>query len=669
MKKIAGTILFTILVLSLTDCSKVERRYFPSYGAQINESDVTFKLLAPRAENVFLVIFEKAEDEVGQEYPMTRNQSDDWEITLESAGVGTLYGYRLEGPEGVVDPNVIIADPYTQAAVTQNIHRHVAKSLVVENNFDWGGDGWLAKDFRDLIIYEMHVRDMTAGANSGTTQKGTYLGLVEKDQSGGIEHIKDMGFNAVQILPAQDFANVEVPYLDSSTNIYNTWNPYAQNHWGYMTTFFFAPETYYGSTGTMEPGAWNGADGSAINEFKEMVQKFHKEDISVIMDVVYNHVSNYDYHPLKFIDKDLYFRMDESGNYIGKSGCGNDTRSESYAMRQLILESLKFWMIEYHIDGFRFDLGFLIDPETRALIIADLRKINPNVIILAEPWGDGYDPEGFSDMGWASFNDRIRNGVKGQNPNDGQGFVFGKWQGNNTPGSLQNFAMGSLRNFDGQYIDAAHSVNYLESHDDYTFGDFVRLGTGFVKDGNIITDKKENAKVRGRELALNKLGALFLFTSQGITFVHQGQSWGRSKVVAETIHADERVGQIDHNSYEKDNETNWLNWLEKKDNPDLVNYYKGLISFRKNNAEFRHSSPEDFEFFDTGDITALAYSLKNRFFVALNGQSDEALAVDLPEGEWEILIDGKRIGENGMGILKGKLQVPPASGMVLKKKD
>lgn len=661
--------LFTIILISLimSACTDKELRFTPSYGARVTDNGVSFRLHAPRAENVYLVIFSQPEDETGDEILMNRKTGDDWELTVASAGSGTLYGYRLEGPEDIFDRNIIIADPYSRAAVTQNSYRHVAKSMVVESSFDWGGDTWLSRDPRDLIICELHVRDMTMGNGSGTVNKGTYKGLIEEDQTGGIQHIRDMGFNAVQILPAQDYANVEVPYLDREASVYNTWNPYARNHWGYMTTFFFAPETYYSESGTMEPGAWNGIDGQANNEFKEMVKGFHKEGISVIMDVVYNHVSNYDYHPLKFIDRDLYFRLNDDGSYIAQSGCGNDTRSESPAMRQLILESLKYWMIEYHVDGFRFDLGYLIDEETRDIILQELRSINPGVIILAEPWGGGYDPDGFSDRGWASFNDRIRNGVKGQDPHDGHGFIFGKWQGSNDPEALQNFAMGSLRTFGGQYVDAAHSVNYLESHDDHTFGDFVRLGLGLARENEKIEDSIKNATVAGRALALNKLGAMFLMTSQGITFMHQGQSWGRSKVIAETDVPDERIGHIDHNSYEKDNETNWINWEEKKLNHELVDYYRGLIALRKNNKEFRRSEPGDFTFSDTGAKTALAYSLQDRFFVALNGDMKTKLNLDLPAGEWIIVADGKQVNENGLGRVSGKIQVPASSGMILKK--
>ncbi len=651
-----------LLVLLLFGCQNMNDQIL-SYGAFVKSDGVEFRLYAPKSDKVFLVIFDNPEDNSGKEFPMSQEEFGVWTLKIKNAGYGTLYGYRLEGPSN--DSSVIIADPYSKAAVTQNSHRHVAKSLVVNTDYDWENDDWIKIDPRDLIIYEMHLRDMTVHRTSGSDFPGTYKGFIDKNRRSGINHIKDMGVNAVQILPLQDFANVEIPYKDSTIFMYNDWNPYARNHWGYMTTFFLAPESYYATDGTMEPNAWNGASGKAIKEMKDIVKDLHKEGIAVIMDVVYNHISNYDYHPLKYIDKETYFRLDDKGEYIMQSGCGNDCKTENPAMRKLILESVKYWMTEYHVDGFRFDLGYLIDKETRNQILAELRAINPNAIILAEPWGGGYDPDGFSNIGWASFNDKIRNSVKGQNPVNGLGFIFGRWFGDNDQKSLQRYAMGSLREYYGQYLDISHSVNYLESHDDHTFGDFVRIGSGEVTEHQVITNRINNAKLTVRQLALNKLGAIFLFTSQGITFMHQGQEWARSKIIAETDVPDDKIGQIDHNSYNKDNETNWLNWDEKDMNSDLVNYYKGLIQLRKKYPEFRHSKPDDFKFIDVGKQVALAYKLQDKLIVAINGDPINELKIDLPDGDWKVLVNRGRVDLTGNETLSNKLTVKPTSGIVL----
>ena len=635
-----------------------------SYGAFVEGNQTTFKIHAPRSTEVYLVIFKKPEDELGKEYPMVKNDFGDWTITRSDVDFGALYGYRISGP--VNDPNIIIADPYSKATVTNNSHQHIAKSLIINEDYDWNGDQWVSIAPEDLIIYEMHIRDMTAHHSSEAYQKGTYLGLTDETQRGGIPHLIEMGINAVQIMPLQDFANVEVPFQDKNQSINNDWNPYAINHWGYMTSFFFAPESYYATDGTNKPLSWNGTDGRAVHELKDMVKAFHNENIAVIMDVVYNHVSQYDYNPLKYIDRDLYFRFDEKGNWSAKSGCGNDCKTESPVMRNLILESLKYWMTEYHVDGFRFDLGQLIDANTRDLIISELRTINPNVIILAEPWGGGYDPAGFSDQGWASFNDQFRDGLKGSvfDIKD-KGFLFGKLRKGDDQKFLRRLATGSLREHGGQYISSDHSVNYLESHDDLTFGDRLRITGGFNEKHEIINDPISHAKVDGDLLAMNKLGALYLFTSQGIVFMHQGQEWARSKVIANTDAPDEFEGQIDHNSYEKDNETNWLNWNEKGLNSDLVDYYKGLIQLRKKYPSLRKSNPEDFKFFDFGKQIAVGYIVKEKMAIIMNGSKTDNVSTTLPIGNWRMIVDGDSVQLDSHKIMSGEINIAPISGMVL----
>ena len=635
-----------------------------SYGAFVEGNQTTFKIHAPRSTEVYLVIFKKPEDELGKEYPMVKNDFGDWTITRSDVDFGALYGYRISGP--VNDPNIIIADPYSKATVTNNSHQHIAKSLIINEDYDWNGDQWVSIAPEDLIIYEMHIRDMTAHHSSEAYQKGTYLGLTDETQRGGIPHLIEMGINAVQIMPLQDFANVEVPFQDKNQSINNDWNPYAINHWGYMTSFFFAPESYYATDGTNKPLSWNGTDGRAVHELKDMVKAFHNKNITVIMDVVYNHVSQYDYNPLKYIDRDLYFRFDEKGNWSAKSGCGNDCKTESPVMRNLILESLKYWMTEYHVDGFRFDLGQLIDANTRDLIISELRTINPNVIILAEPWGGGYDPAGFSDQGWASFNDQFRDGLKGSvfDIKD-KGFLFGKLRKGDDQKFLRRLATGSLREHGGQYISSDHSVNYLESHDDLTFGDRLRITGGFNEKHEIINDPISHAKVDGDLLAMNKLGALYLFTSQGIVFMHQGQEWARSKVIANTDAPDEFEGQIDHNSYEKDNETNWLNWNEKGLNSDLVDYYKGLIQLRKKYPSLRKSNPEDFKFFDFGKQIAVGYIVKEKMAIIMNGSKTDNVSTTLPIGNWRMIVDGDSVQLDSHKIMSGEINIAPISGMVL----
>lgn len=219
---------WVITLALLTGCNTMTQdKAILSYGAFVHEEGTTFKLLAPKADQVYLVIFSHPSATLGKEHSMHRDKDGIWTLTLKDAGVGTLYGYRLQGEPAWMDSSVIVADPYSKAAVTQNSWRHIAKTLIVDDDdYDWGNDTWIKIDPRDLIIYEMHVRDMTVHTNSTLDEhlKDTYPGLVAENQNGGIQHLKDLGVNAVQILPLQDFANVEIPYKDKSTPIYNTWN-------------------------------------------------------------------------------------------------------------------------------------------------------------------------------------------------------------------------------------------------------------------------------------------------------------------------------------------------------------------------------------------------------------------------------------------------------------
>jgi pullulanase len=330
-------------------------------------------------------------------------------------------------------------------------------------------------------------------------------------------------------------------------------------------------------------------------------------------------------------------------------------------------------MREFHIDGFRFDLASMIDAKTLDMITQETRKVNPDVVLIAEPWGGGkYGQEEFSARGWAAWNDMFRNGVKGQNPRDGQGFIFGKWQGGNTPESLRQYVTGTLRSGGGPYYRPSHSVNYLESHDDETLGDFIRLAAGDVEENRVIADADANAALTPRQLSLHRLAALFLFTSRGPVMIHEGQEFGRSKVIAAADAPDPRIGRIDRNSYNKDNETNWIDYRHSEMNRGLVDYYRGLISLRKTFSAFRSGGPGSVTFLETPSPLVVAYSLGSentlgpQFIVALNGDPDSAFSISLPAGKWAVLADKTVAGtEKLRSGISGKVMVPKTSGLVL----
>ncbi|MGB8317746.1 MAG: alpha-amylase family glycosyl hydrolase [Ignavibacteriaceae bacterium] len=645
-------------------------------GAFVENGKTFFRLFAPSAVKIFLVTFSSVEDSIGNSFEMVKDENAVWEYISEGGQYGLFYGFKVYHTGDLLDDHVELSlDPYSKAVATYNTYFNPRKSIIAkENDYDWEGDTRITKDWRDLVIYEMHVRDMTAHPSSGADEPGTYHGLIEKGKAGGIDYIKNLGVNTVELLPAQEFGNIESPYENSLHGKYNTWNPYEINHWGYMTAAFFAPEAYYSiNTKKIEWNKWHGESARQINDFKDMVKAFHKEGIAVMMDVVYNHISEYELGNLKQIDKEYYFRLDEKGNYISESYTGNDFKTERPMSRRMIIDSILYWMKEYHIDGFRFDLAKLIDWETIEEVTRQAGMINPHVIFVAEPWGGGYDPMGFSLRGWGSWNDQFRNGIKGENPGKGQGWIFGHWYAHNNPDRIKSYLKGTLVNDEhGLFQKKEHSVNYLESHDGYTLGDFIRIGNNELIPDKIVKDLDKHTKLNMMQIKLNKLAALFLFASQGIIMIHEGQEYARSKVIFpdENIH-DNNKGKMDHNSYEKDNETNYLNYNHVKLNEELYDYYKGLIALRNKYRCLRHADYNDIKFIDIDDnqfafCCFLQHNNEN-LMLLFNADSSKEQEFDLPDGEWNVLADSEKAGPEPLRKISGSIILSQSTGAVLEK--
>ena len=654
--------------------TSLQARSDKKLGSFVENGNTYFRSFAPDVSLVTLVAFSSLEDNIGIEHIMAIDEDGVWETKLDGENYGLYYGFKIKHKRHK-DVGPLCIDPYSKAVATFNTYLNPGRSIVIkEGNYDWEGDEWIQRDWRDLIIYEMHIRDMTSHPSSGSDFPGTYQGLIQKGKKGGIDYIKSLGINTVELLPAQEFSNIEIPYQDSAHADSNIWNPYERNHWGYMTSSYFAPESYFSeNTKELEWNKWYGASAKQVIDFKDMIKSFHKEGIAVIMDVVYNHNSQYQLGDLKEIDKKYYFRFDDRGNYKSESGTGNDLKTEAPMVRKMIIDSVLYWMREYHVDGFRFDLGKLIDWETVEDIIREAKKINPYVIIICEPWGGGYDPEGFSLRGWGSWNDQIRNGIKGENPVNGLGWIFGNWFADNNPDRIKSYVKGTLvRDIKGLFQKKKHSVNYLESHDGYTLGDFIRIGLKDVRHDDIIKDIDSNALLSTAQLKLNKLGALLLFTSQGITMIHSGQEFARSKVIARSYVKDKNVGKLDYNSYEKDNETNYINYHHSDFNKELVDYYKGLILLRKTFPAFRRAGYENISFFNIYDNDfALGYCLNyvgDEFIVLLNAAQKVDEEFKLPQGNWDILVNPLYAGIVKLGDAFGKIVVNPVSGFVLRKR-
>lgn len=654
-------------------------------GFSFSGDSTIFRLFAPRAARVEIENFSDYQQERGRRQSMRQDADGVWEIAIPRRLAGQYYGYRVYRPEIAAGATVpLIADPYSRAVLPRNTYLQQSKSFIFDDPFDWGSSTWQTMAWDDLIILEAHVRDLTRHPSAGGNpeRRGSYAGMLDPASKGGLNYLKDLGVNSVQFLPIHEFGNIEIPYKSRETAVFNTWNPYERNHWGYMTSYFFAPETYYASGASLQRGGFTIDDPlRPVREVKEMVKALHQNGIAVILDVVYNHVAQYDLNSFKNIDPVYYFHLDGDLQFTSASGCGNDFKTDRPMVRRLIVESVLYWMREFQIDGFRFDLAAMIDWETLEAIRHAAQRLNPDVILIAEPWGGGrYEPAAFSRHGWAAWNDQFRNGVKGQNPVDGHGFIFGRWQGSNDHRSLRAYIQGTHLRHGGLFLHSSHAINYLESHDDHTLGDFIRIGGGALQESSFIGDTEANARLSPQQLRLNKLAALVLLTSQGPVMLSQGQDWARSKVIAPAPVPDAHIGMIDHNSYEKDDETNWLNFEHRELNRDLVDYYRGLISLRRHYPEFRRAAAGDIRFLPESEGFVAGYSLAlkgeaggRQFLVLLNGGEEAAASFRLPPGEWMIVVDENRAGV-GAGVhfdatTRPVLEVPPTSGMVLQSRQ
>jgi pullulanase/glycogen debranching enzyme len=390
------------------------------------------------------------------------------------------------------------------------------------------------------------------------------------------------------------------------------------------------------------------------------------------MDVVYNHTSQYDYQPLKYIDRQYYYRRGSEGVFADASGCGNDFATEMPMARRLVVESVVHWITEYHVDGFRFDLATMIDRETFLQIKKAAQTIHPGVILIAEPWGGGkYDPRAFSELGFSAWNDVFRNGVKGSDPLRSRGYIFGAW-GESQSEDFGKWMLGSTHEKSGPFLDFSHALNYLESHDGYTLGDFIRIATGSARPGQVIRNMQEHVRLRPDQLRIARLAAVMLFTARGPVMLHAGQEFGRSKVIADRGISDTHPGVIDHNSYEKDDETNWLNYEHAEWNSDLLEYYRGLIALRKRFRTLRLAPMENYRFLSADVSMAGGFEVKGidgeaDLAVLINGNLHESAQFKLTRwGQWSVFADEFAAGSRPIRRLDAdRVAVAPGCCMLL----
>ena len=619
-------------------------------GATYQKEQTTFRVWAPTAEQVTLRLYEGGTPEVNdliEEVAMERDVFGTWVVTKQGDLHGVYYTYFV-----VIDWRQNEAcDPYAR---TTGINGKRAMVIDLEST---NPEGWeedvdpnAGKSFNDAIIYELHLRDLSIDESSGIVHKGKYLGLTETGTtngagySTGLDYIKQLGITHLHLLPIYDYGVIDESRLDT-----------AQFNWGYDPINYNVPEGSYAT----DP--YHGE--VRVKELKQMVQVLHKNGISVIMDVVYNHV----YNAVEFCFNQIvpmYFtRIDSNGFYSVGSGCGNDTATERSMVKKYIIDSVTYWAKEYHIDGFRFDLAGLIDTETINEVIESVHKIRPSAVFYGEGWilsthitKGGYRLSNQENAKYtpkmAYFSDTMRDLLKGSIFNyTEKGYVSGALEKEKI---VQKCFMGE----GSRWCDVpAQTVNYVSCHDNMTLFD------------KIVSSNRETT--REEQIKMNKLAAVIYMTSQGIPFIHAGEEFLRTKVRED--------GSFDENSYISSDKINSLKWdnLNKTEYQKVVEYYKGLIAFRKEHSILHLTTAEEvkqtIKVISGLDENVVAFQIKGgingeiaeQLFVIFNPNKTET-TVTLPKGDWKVCINGEKAGTKAIQkITDTKVIVAPISAMVL----
>ncbi len=634
------------------------------------------RLFAPRARHVKASLYNDPEEEPFEEFYLTFNQNNGvWYGKNDRIKPCILYSYSMTGPDDCDDiRNIQFADPYSYAIVKKNTWLRESLSLVLPSKLlEPAKTPHIAIPPRDLIIYETHVKDQSALSQAVPLNKrGTYTGAVHEGPDTPFNHIAELGVNAIELLPIADYDIFEPTFGDSSLPVHNTWNPYSLNHWGYMPAHFFAPDARYATGFRHKKDLWTGLKGCQVSELRSMVKKFHEKGIAVILDVVFNHVAQYGQNLIRQLDPKYSLRYDIYGYLENKSGCGNDLRTERPMIRRMIIDSLKHWMVVYGVDGFRFDLAGLIDDGTIEELSRELREIYPDVHLIAEPWGGIYDLSRFGKFNWASWNDVFRDGIRGTTEKGGKGFVFGEWSPRDKTNAIVKHISGNLQADSGPFAEESHVVNYVSCHDGYTIGDFIRVSENLWKKPARLKDYLETARMSKELEAILRLSFLILMTSRGAVMFLQGDEWGRAKVIEGKKVKDRRKGQLDPNSYEKDDRTNYLDWsaLKYPEAVGLKNYVAGLIELRKCHPALRIARRTDISIIESPSEFAFGYRVSvalDDLVILFNANPDKEITFRLPDGRWTVLADHHQaMAEKGVGgIRQKKMTIPPVAGAVL----
>lgn len=620
----------------------------------VNATGTHWRLWSPEAEQARVMIYNTDRNTPAiKTLEMNRAESGTWTASVPEQLYGKFYTFQIKYNGKWLDET-----PGVWAKATgTNGKRAAIIDFATTNPEGWDADrGPAIKAINDAVIYEMHHRDFSVHPSSGIVNKGKFLALTEQDTktaeglSTGIDHLKELGVTHVHILPSYDYNSVDESNLPA--NKYN---------WGYDPQNYNTPEGSY-STNPADPTA-------RVKEMKQMVKALHDAGIGVIMDVVYNHTAENDGSNFSLTAPDYYYRHRADGSYSDASGCGNETASDRKQMSDFIVNSVKYWADEYHIDGFRFDLMAIHDTATMNRVAAELKTIRPDIFVYGEGWTAGDSPlpkgqralkENVSAMpDIAVFSDDIRDAVKGHYSNaTDRGFATGK------PGLEETVKIGIVASTAHPQVDyskGANSkfayamsprqiINYVSCHDDLTLTD--KLAKSMP--GSTEADRQRAAR----------LAQTIVFTSQGTPFMFAGEEVFRDKKGV-------------HNSYQSPDSINAIDWTLKSTNADQMEYYKQLIKLRKEHPAFRMTETADvakhLKFDNVKQSNLISYSLKDHangdswmeIKIVFNGNTTP-VEVNIPRGNWTIIARDGKINASGMGTAKGgKMTVEPTSALIL----
>jgi len=639
---------------------KVQYASFDEYPVRTDDlvemsyspAETVFTLWAPNADEVRVLIYEEGEGGHPMEtLTLDLGEQGTWKAVVKKDLKGRFYAFNVK------NNGLWLGDtPGINAhAVGVNGQRGAIIDMNETNPEGWSADKAPAlKSIDEAVIYEMHHRDFSVHPSSGIEHRGKYLALTEQGTRSpeglptGIDHLKELGVTHVHLLPSYDYASVDEHSLEAGK--YN---------WGYDPLNYNVPDGSY-STDPYTPEV-------RIREFKQMVQALHQAGIRVVLDVVFNHTFNTEDSNFEHTVPGYFYRKTEDGQWANASGCGNETASDRPMMRKYMVESVRYWMREYHLDGFRFDLMGIHDIETMNAIREAAVQIDPQVLIYGEGWAASSPqlPEDQLAMkanvaqlsGIAAFSDEMRDGLRGPWNDDALGaFLAGK-AGNEE--SIKFGLVGAIEHPAIDYTKVNYSqkpwaaqptqmISYVSCHDDMCLVDRLKASVEGIRPDEITR--------------LDKLAQTAVLTSQGIPFIFAGEEVMRDK-------------QGVHNSFESPDEINVIDWHRLATHYDVYTYYKNLIALRRHHVAFHMGDAErvrsGLSFLPVEQENVIVYRLQDSrdewkdIVVVLNARKDYA-KVEVPAGRYLVVCRDGVVSEQGLGYAYGPVtMVPPQSAMIL----